>query len=168
MADCGIVGLFAKDGKDVYERLVHSLHVLQHRGEDACGILICNNGELRLEQRIGLVSSNFHFTQDCIIHGDRGIGHTRYPTTNLAAHSPTCDIQPIEISYPWIRFYIAHNGTIMSFCGLPLSEGRDTACRVSTARANQLLQQIRPDMVGGTDTEAVGRILAYLARESSL
>ena len=168
MADCGIVGLFAKDGKDVYERLVHSLHVLQHRGEDACGILICNNGEFRLEQRIGLVSANFHFTEDCFIHGDRGIGHTRYPTTNLAADSPTCDIQPIEISYPWIRFYIAHNGTITSFCGLPLSEGRDTACRVPTARASQLLQQIRRDMIGGTDTEAVGRILAYLARESTL
>jgi amidophosphoribosyltransferase len=210
MADCGIVGLFAKDGKDVYERLVHSLHVLQHRGEDACGILICNNGEFRLEQRMGLVSANFHFTEDCIIHGDRGIGHTRYPTTNLAADLPTCDIQPIEISYPWIRFYIAHNGTITSFCGLPLSpteseeqlmdddsrgegrdtacrvptarssqllplmdddsrgEGRDTACRVSTARASQLLQEIRQDMIGGTDTEAVGRILAYLARESTL
>lgn len=183
MADCGIVGLFAKDGKDVYERLVHSLHVLQHRGEDACGIVICNDAECCLEQRIGLVSSSFHFTEDCAIHGDRGIGHTRYPTTNLAADSPTCDIQPIEISYPWIRFYIAHNGTIMSFCGLPLSpigpeqqlmdddsrsEGRDTSGRVSPARASQLLQQIRPDMIGGTDTETVGRILAYLARESTL
>jgi amidophosphoribosyltransferase len=183
MADCGIVGLFAKDGKDIYERLVHSLHVLQHRGEDACGIVICNDGEPRLKHGIGLVSTNFHFTEDCIIHGDRGIGHTRYPTTNLTADSPTCDIQPIEISYPWIRFYIAHNGTITSFCGLPLSpteseeqlmddnsrgEGRNTACRVPTARANHLLQEVRRDMIGGTDTEAVGRILAYLARESTL
>jgi amidophosphoribosyltransferase len=188
MADCGIVGLLAKDGKDVYERLVHSLHVLQHRGEDACGILICNNGEFRLEQRMGLVSSSFHFTEDCTIHGDRGIAHTRYPTTNLTADSPACDIQPLEISYPWIRFYIAHNGTITSFCGLPLSptgseeqlmddnsssKTQDSRLKTQdpspiTHHSSLLLQRIRRDMIGGTDTEAVGRILAYLARESTL
>jgi len=145
MADCGIVGIVAKDGKNVYHRLVHSLHVLQHRGEDACGILICSDGEARLERRIGLVSTNFHFTEDYIIDGDRGIGHTRYPTTNLSTDLPSCDIQPIEISYPWIKFYIAHNGTITSFCGISLAS-----------------------MDGGTDTEAVGRILAHLARDSTL
>lgn len=185
MADCGIVGILAKDGKNVYDRLVHSLHVLQHRGEDACGILVYNNGSTRLEQRTGLVSTNFHFTEEHTIPGDRGLGHTRYPTSNLTTGLPSCDIQPIEISYPWITFYIAHNGTIISFCGLPLSRmesgepseveiSKDTECDVTTdselnaAYAHQLLQKIKGEMVGGTDTEAVGRILAYVARNSTL
>jgi len=185
MADCGIVGILARDGKNVYDRLVHSLHVLQHRGEDACGILVYNNGSTRLEQKTGLVSTNFHFTKEHTIPGDRGIGHTRYPTSNLTTGLPSCDIQPIEISYPWITFYIAHNGTIMSFCGLPLSRmesgepseveiSKDTECDVTTdseltpADAHQLLRKIKGEMVGGTDTEAVGRVLAYLARNSTL
>jgi amidophosphoribosyltransferase len=197
MADCGTVGIVAKDGKNVYHRLVHSLHVLQHRGEDACGILVYNNGEARLEQRAGLVSTSFHFTEDSIIDGDRGIGHTRYPTTNLSTDLPSCDIQPMEISYPWIKLYIAHNGTITSFCGIPLawmldaghapgltggspSRHPDMAQRelrppdiqhpASSIQYDppQLLENIRGEMVGGTDTEAVGRILAHLARDSTL
>jgi amidophosphoribosyltransferase len=187
MADCGIVGIMARDGKNVYHRLIHSLHVLQHRGEDACGILIYNNGEPQLERRIGLVSTNFHFTEDSIMDGDSGIGHTRYPTTNLATDLPACDVQPIEISYPWIRFYIAHNGTITSFCGIPLAWMLDAGCREGEAAVQpypassiqhpvssiqydprQLLENIKAEMVGGTDTEAVGRILAHLARNSTL
>ncbi len=171
MSDCGIVGIFSKHGYDIYEKLVHSLHVLQHRGEDACGILIFNNGNYRLERRMGLVSSNFHFLPECIIKGDRGIGHTRYPTTNLTSRSPFDDIQPIEISYPWIKFYIAHNGTITSFCGIPLSltetsEGENAIenCE-SSSEAEMLLKKVKLDMKGGTDTETVGRLLAYVSEK---
>ena len=181
MADCGIVGIFAKNRENVYERLVHSLHVLQHRGEDACGILIHNNGESRLERKIGLVSTGFHFTPESIMDGDRGIGHTRYPTSNLSTGLPSCDIQPIEISYPWIKLYIAHNGTITSFCGLPLSQTEsdeqledeavlEEVCdsELTPASARQLLRRIKGEMIGGTDTETVGRILAHLAQHCTL
>ena len=180
MADCGLVGIFAENHENVYEKLVHSLHVLQHRGEDACGILICNNGVPRLERRLGLVSTGFHFTPESIIHGDRGIGHTRYPTSNLTNKLLSCDIQPIEIIYPWIKLYIAHNGTITSFCGLPLSQmesgqhleaemtQQDADLELTVDNPCQLLQKVKGEMVGGTDTETVGRILAHLARHSSL
>ncbi|MGB9597970.1 MAG: hypothetical protein ACPL7B_16920, partial [Candidatus Poribacteria bacterium] len=124
MSDCGLVGIFSKDGKDIYGKLVHSLHFLQHRGEDACGILINNKDEFILKKGMGLVSNNFGFSN--IINGDRGIGHTRYPTSNLSSDSVINDIQPIEISYNWIKFYIAHNGTITSFCGIPLSQTETT------------------------------------------
>jgi len=179
MADCGVVGIFSKDHTDIYEKLVHSLHVLQHRGEDACGILICDDGKFRLERRTGLVSTNFSFSEDCIIKGDRGIGHTRYPTSNLTSKSPTDDIQPIKISYPWITFYIAHNGNITSFCGVPLFQTESTEIRrptetvkfecsedqeITTEVAKLLLQTVKDEMIGGADTETVGRILAHVAR----
>jgi amidophosphoribosyltransferase len=177
MADCGIVGIFLRDRKDIYERLIHSLHILQHRGEDACGIVINNNGKPRLERRIGLVTTGFHFTPDSFIPGDRGIGHTRYPTTNLTTELLIHDIQPIEISYPWIKFYIAHNGTITSFCGLSLfqeaplneniSEENTINLEITISEAHQLLQTVRKELLGGTDTEIVGRLLAHLARRSS-
>jgi amidophosphoribosyltransferase len=176
--DCGIVGIFSKDHKDIYEKLVHSLHVLQHRGEDACGILIYNKGKFRLEKRIGLVSTNFGFSKDKIIEGDRGIGHTRYPTSNLASSSPTNDIQPVEISYDWIKFYIAHNGTITSFCGFPLSQTGNLERKnvteesvfecaenedITPETAKRLLEIVKKEMIGGTDTETVGRIMAHIA-----
>lgn len=181
MADCGLVGIFAKNHENVYERLVHSLHVLQHRGEDACGILIHNKGDFRLERRIGLVSSGFYFTPESIIAGDRGIGHTRYPTSNITSDLPSSDIQPIEIVYPWLKMYIAHNGTITSFCGLPLSQMESdqsleneadqeqvSGLKLSIDTPLQLLQKVKGEMIGGTDTETVGRIVAHLARFSTL
>lgn len=181
MSDCGLVGIFVKNHENVYERLVHSLHVLQHRGEDACGILIYNDGETRLERRLGLVSTGFHFTSGSIIDGDRGIGHTRYPTSNLTTDLPSCDIQPIEIIYPWIKLYIAHNGTITSFCGLPLSQTESeqqieavesqkeiSDSELTIENPSLLLKKVKEEMVGGTDTETVGRILAYLAKNSTL
>ncbi len=179
MSDCGIVGIFSKNREDIYRKLVHSLHILQHRGEDACGILICDNGEFRLERKIGLVSTNFGFSEDCIMNGDRGIGHTRYPTTNLSNETPTHDVQPIKISYDWIEFYIAHNGTIMSFCGLPLSQTESSSeadnteepiyeCddieEITTVTAKNLLGIVKSEMDGGTDTETVGRIMAHVAK----
>ncbi|MBD3181953.1 hypothetical protein GF312_06665 [Candidatus Poribacteria bacterium] len=178
MADCGIVGIFAKDHENVYEKLVHSLHVLQHRGEDACGILVYNNGETHLERKEGLVSSNFHFTEEAYMYGDRGIGHTRYPTTNLDNGCSSCDIQPIEICYDWIRFHIAHNGTITSLCGIPLSnKGKDDKyldmardCHsfegktLTIEEAKILIDKVREEMDGGTDTEMVGRIIAHLSK----
>lgn len=179
MADCGIVGIFSKEHEDIYGKLVHSLHILQHRGEDACGILICNNGKFTLERKVGLVSTNFSFSEDCIIAGDRGIGHTRYPTTNLSSEAPTNDIQPIKISYPWIEFYMAHNGTITSFCGVPLSQTESTEkinekyiskskCNeieeITEISAQRLLQTVKGEMIGGTDTETVGRLLAHVAK----
>jgi len=173
MADCGIVGIFLKNRKDVYVELVHSLHILQHRGEDACGIVIKNNDEFHLERRIGLVSTGFHFTPESFIHGDRGIGHTRYPTTNLTTELPIHDIQPIEISYPWIKFYIAHNGTITSFCGLSLFQKElyqgniQNSSEINVSEAYKLLETVRKELVGGTDTEIVGRILAHLAHRST-
>jgi amidophosphoribosyltransferase len=178
MADCGIVGIYSTDHTDIYDKLIHSLHILQHRGEDACGILMCNNGQFRLERKIGLVSTNFGFAEDCIMKGDRGIGHTRYPTTNLSNEAPTNDIQPIKISYSWIEFYIAHNGTITSFCGIPLSQTESTGKsitqetnfeynegeEITAISAQKLLQIVKGERVGGTDTETVGRIMAYVAK----
>lgn len=165
MADCGIVGIFLKDKKNVYERLIHSLHVLQHRGEDACGIAIYNDGKSRLERRAGLVTNAFHFNPECIIPGDLGIGHTRYPTTNLTTKFPINDVQPVEISYPWIKFHIAHNGTITSFSGLPLFQDIPAD---NDSEMSKLLQKARGELIGGTDTEIVGRIIAHLALKSSL
>lgn len=177
MSDCGLVGILSKDGKDIYEKLVHSLHFLQHRGEDACGILINNKGKFSLKKGLGLVSNNFGFSE--IIEGNMGIGHTRYPTSNLSSGSLISDVQPIEISYSWIKFYIAHNGTITSLCGIPLSqtetlERKNLSEKVSFEcsidneidyeTAKLLLETVKGEMVGGTDTETVGRIIAHLAR----
>lgn len=178
MSDCGLVGIFSKDHKNIYEKLVHSLHFLQHRGEDACGILVCDENEFKLKKGTGLVSNNFGFSE--IIDGDRGIGHTRYPTSNLSSGSIINDIQPIEISYSWIKFYIAHNGTITSFCGIPLSQTEtaerknlcfqtDFKCleeddEIDFETAKILIETVRREMIGGTDTETVGRIIAHIAR----
>jgi amidophosphoribosyltransferase len=74
-----------------------------------------------------------------------------------------------------MKFYMAHNGTITSFCDLPLASdtpmGRiqdDPKEICSDIEAIALLEKVKGELVGGTDTEIVGRIIAHLARESSL
>ena len=186
MADCGIVGILLREHKPVYEKLVYSLHALQHRGEDACGMLIYNEGECQLQRREGLVSDRFHIDESDLFPGDRGIGHTRYPTVSIDPKTARKNIQPLKISYPWIEFYIAHNGTMTSLCGVPLSleklragslhksdnedipEKPHEDCSIATSEARELLQRVEKEMEGGTDTEMIGRVMAYIARDMPL
>ncbi len=75
---CGIVGLFAHAG--VNQDLFDALTVLQHRGQDAAGIMTCEHGQLFLRKGNGLVRDVMRFRHMQRLKGNMGIGHVRYPT----------------------------------------------------------------------------------------
>jgi amidophosphoribosyltransferase len=106
---CGIVGILA--GKPVAGELYDSLLQLQHRGQDAAGIVTCNE-RLHFKAGLGLVRDIFQERHMQRLEGNLGIGHTRYPTSG--GRSGTDEIQPFWTSVPnGIAF--AHNGNIVNY-----------------------------------------------------
>ena len=77
---CGIFGIF--DHNDAATITALGLHSLQHRGQEACGIVTHNKNNFYLEKRLGLVGDNF--TKKDVINklpGKHAIGHNRYATS---------------------------------------------------------------------------------------
>jgi amidophosphoribosyltransferase len=103
---CGIVGIFARSSVNL--ALYDSLTVLQHRGQDAAGIVTACNGRLFLRKDNGLVRDVFHTRHMKHLQGNIGIGHVRYPT---AGSSGPAQAQPLYVNSPY-GIALAHNGNL--------------------------------------------------------
>ena len=75
---CGVVGIFGRG--NVNQALFDALTVLQHRGQDAAGIVTCDRGKFHLRKDNGLVRDVFRTRHMRYLMGNMGIGHVRYPT----------------------------------------------------------------------------------------
>ncbi|GAB58584.1 amidophosphoribosyltransferase [Rheinheimera nanhaiensis] len=103
---CGIVGIVGK--YPVNQALYDGLTVLQHRGQDAAGIVTVDNNTLRLRKANGLVKDVFEVRHMQRLAGNMGIGHVRYPT---AGSSSTAEAQPFYVNSPF-GIALAHNGNL--------------------------------------------------------
>lgn len=103
---CGIVGMVAKS--NVNQELYDALTVLQHRGQDAAGIVTCEGGHLNQRKANGLVKDVFHTRHMRQLLGNVGIGHVRYPT---AGSSSPALAQPFYVNSPY-GISLAHNGNL--------------------------------------------------------
>ncbi|WP_395754927.1 amidophosphoribosyltransferase [Edwardsiella ictaluri] len=104
---CGIVGIagFTPVNQSIYDALT----VLQHRGQDAAGIVtIDDNHAFRLRKANGLVSDVFEARHMQRLQGNMGIGHVRYPT---AGSSSASEAQPFYVNSPF-GITLAHNGNL--------------------------------------------------------
>lgn len=103
---CGIVGIVGK--YPVNQALYDGLTVLQHRGQDAAGIVTVDQNRLRLRKANGLVKDVFEERHMERLSGNIGIGHVRYPT---AGSSSTAEAQPFYVNSPF-GLALAHNGNL--------------------------------------------------------
>ena len=104
---CGIAGLVSKT--PVNQELFDALTVLQHRGQDAAGIITNDDDKLYLRKDNGLVRDVFHSDEHMIrLRGNMGIGHVRYPT---AGCSSSAEAQPLYTNSPF-GISLAHNGNL--------------------------------------------------------
>jgi amidophosphoribosyltransferase len=103
---CGIVGIVAKSY--VNQSLYDALTVLQHRGQDAAGIVTSHEGRLYLRKDNGLVRDVFSTRHMLRLIGNMGIGHVRYPT---AGSSSSAEAQPFYVNSPY-GITLAHNGNL--------------------------------------------------------
>ena len=103
---CGVVGI--KGQSPVNQLLYDALTVLQHRGQDAAGIVTEHEGKFYLRKNNGLVRDVFHTRHMQSLLGTTGIGHVRYPT---AGTSSTAESQPFYVNSPY-GITLAHNGNL--------------------------------------------------------
>ena len=105
---CAIVGFFGKD--DVVYDLLSGLLALQHRGQDAAGIVTFKK-TFRMKKGLGLVNNVFEKKHFKRLKGKIGIGHTRYTTQGT---NDVSNAQPFTINYPF-GLSMVHNGNVVNF-----------------------------------------------------
>ena len=103
---CGIVGI-AGTGP-VNQRIYDALTVLQHRGQDAAGIMTAHGNQIFLRKEAGLVRDVFQQRHMLELRGNMGIGHVRYPT---AGNEGAAEAQPFYVNAPY-GIGLAHNGNL--------------------------------------------------------
>ena len=103
---CGIVGIvgFTPANQQIYDALT----VLQHRGQDAAGMMTALDGELFMRKDNGLVRDVFQQRHMMQLKGNIGIGHVRYPT---AGCDSSAEAQPFYVNAPY-GICLAHNGNL--------------------------------------------------------
>ena len=105
---CGIVGIVGSDGRNVNQDLYDALTVLQHRGQDAAGIVTCENGQFHQRKSNGLVRDVFQPEHMPGLRGSYGVAHVRYPT---AGSSSPALAQPFYVNSPY-GIALSHNGNL--------------------------------------------------------
>ncbi len=105
---CGVVGLVAKE--KVNQSIYDALTVLQHRGQDAAGIMTCDDNHLFLRKKNGLVRDVFRTRHMTELKGNVGIGHVRYPT---AGCDSSAEAQPFFVNSPY-GIALGHNGNLVN------------------------------------------------------
>ncbi|EGW22096.1 MULTISPECIES: amidophosphoribosyltransferase [Methylobacter] len=103
---CGIAAIVSH--QTVNQELYDALTVLQHRGQDAAGIVTCEAGRLHLRKENGLTRDVFTNAQMLRLKGNMGIAHVRYPTAGCTS---SAEAQPFYVNSPF-GLTLAHNGNL--------------------------------------------------------
>ncbi|MEK6747818.1 MAG: amidophosphoribosyltransferase [Pseudomonadota bacterium] len=133
---CGIVGIVGRG--PVNQALYDALTVLQHRGQDAAGIVTSDERNLSLRKDNGLVSDVFHTRHMLKLTGRMGIGHVRYPT---AGSSASAEAQPFYVNMPY-GITLAHNGNLTNAEQLKHEVFRDDLRHVNTESDSEILLNV--------------------------
>ena len=133
---CGIIGIVAKN--PVNQAIYDGLTVLQHRGQDAAGMVTCDGSKLFLRKDNGLVRDVFHTRHMLNLKGNMGIGHVRYPT---AGCSSSAEAQPFYVNMPY-GITLAHNGNLTNADSLKEDLMRDDLRHLNTNSDSEVLLNI--------------------------
>ncbi|AZZ91722.1 amidophosphoribosyltransferase [Hahella sp. KA22] len=133
---CGIVGIVGK--ANVNQDLYDALTVLQHRGQDAAGIVTFQDDRFFLRKDNGLVRDVFRTRHMMRLVGSVGIGHVRYPT---AGSSSSAEAQPFYVNSPY-GITLAHNGNLTNAEELARDIFRTDLRHVNTSSDSEVLLNI--------------------------
>ncbi|MBQ6526443.1 MAG: amidophosphoribosyltransferase [Clostridia bacterium] len=110
--ECGVFGLFEPTTKDVAHSVYLALYALQHRGQEACGIVVNDDGVFSHHKGDGLVHEVFPEERlSALGTGNMAVGHVRYSTTGGKSLS---NIQPLVIRHIKGNMALAHNGNLVN------------------------------------------------------
>jgi len=137
---CGIAGIVSN--QPVRQRLYDALTVMQHRGQDAAGIVTWDEEDgLRERKKNGLVRDVFQMSHMAKLTGNIGIGHIRYPTAGGIRAS---EAQPFYVNSPY-GIVLGHNGNLTNTDEL----------------ADLLIKEDRRHLNTGSDSEVLLNVFAH-------
>ena len=159
--ECGVFGIFEKECADPASSAYFGLYALQHRGQESCGIAVCDDGVFRHKRAGGLVSEVFTREElDRLGKGNMAVGHVRYSTTG--GHSPN-NIQPLVIRHIKGNMALVHNGNLVNAAELRRSFELSGAIFHGTSDTEAIAYEIVRERLNCHSTEeAVERAMPRL------
>ena len=156
---CGIIGIVAHSS--VNQAIYDGLTVLQHRGQDAAGIITCEAERLHLRKNNGLVRDVFHTRHMRRLQGNMGIGHVRYPT---AGSESSAEAQPFYVNSPY-GISLAHNGNLTNADKLKQELFQQDLRQINTDSDSEILlnvfaHELQKHVRLGMDVDAVFKAVA--------
>ncbi len=133
---CGVVGIVSK--RPVNQALYDALTVMQHRGQDAAGIVTWGAKGLQQRKSNGLVRDVFRQRHMLALEGEVGIGHVRYPT---AGGSNSAEAQPLYVNSPY-GILLAHNGNLTNHNELTSLLVQEDRRHLSTSSDSEVLLNV--------------------------
>lgn len=146
---CGIIGIVGKN--PVNQLLYDGLLVLQHRGQDAAGIVTCDGNTFHMHKNNGLVKDVFHTRHMRNLIGNVGIAHVRYPT---AGSSSAAEAQPFYVNSPF-GIVLGHNGNLTNSEQLKSEMFRQDLRHINTSSDSEVLLNVLAHEIEHTSKNAL-------------
>ena len=146
---CGIIGIVGKN--PVNQLLYDGLLVLQHRGQDAAGIVTCDGNTFHMHKNNGLVKDVFHTRHMRNLIGNVGIAHVRYPT---AGSSSAAEAQPFYVNSPF-GIVLGHNGNLTNSEQLKSEMFRQDLRHINTNSDSEVLLNVLAHEIESTSKNAL-------------
>jgi len=144
---CGILGIIARS--PVNQLLYDGLLLLQHRGQDAAGIVTSERNSFHMHKAPGMVRDVFRTRNMRSLPGNMGIAHCRYPTAGSAFSS--AEAQPFYVNSPF-GIVLGHNGNLTN----------------SEQLKEEMFRTDRRHINTGSDSEVLVNVLAYELEKASV
>jgi amidophosphoribosyltransferase len=144
---CGILGVVARS--PVNQLLYDGLLLLQHRGQDAAGIVTSERNSFHMHKAPGMVRDVFRTRNMRSLPGNMGIAHCRYPTAGSAFSS--AESQPFYVNSPF-GIVLGHNGNLIN----------------SESLREEMFRTDRRHINTGSDSEVLVNVLAYELEKASV
>ena len=144
---CGILGIVARS--PVNQLLYDGLLLLQHRGQDAAGIVTSERNSFHMHKAPGTVRDVFRTRNMRSLPGNMGIAHCRYPTAGSAFSS--AEAQPFYVNSPF-GIVLGHNGNLTNAAQLKEDLFRTDLRHINT----------------GSDSEVLVNVLAHELEQASV
>ncbi|MFN3715776.1 MAG: amidophosphoribosyltransferase [Thiobacillus sp.] len=149
---CGVIGIAANT--PVNQLLYDGLMVLQHRGQDAAGIVTAEGSRFHMHKGQGLARDVFRTRDMRNLLGDMGVAHVRYPTAGSASSS--AESQPFYVNSPY-GIVLGHNGNLTNTHELKEALFRSDLRHVNTNSDSEVLLNV---LAHELQVRALGRQLS--------
>lgn len=159
--ECGVFGIYETKTTNVAASVYFGLYALQHRGQESCGITVCDDGVFRHKRSDGLVSEVFTKQElEKLGNGNMAVGHVRYSTTGSQSHN---NIQPLVIRHVKGNMALVHNGNLVNAAELRCDFEMSGAIFHGTSDTEAIAYSIVRERLNAASTEeAVEKAMPHI------